>query len=58
MKKAITQEQIGTITNYLLNSQLPSVDVQKICMLLANLPSIGINDGAAKAPPKESPKKP
>jgi hypothetical protein len=38
--KKITQEQITTISNYLINSMIPSKDAQTLVNLLRNLPPI------------------
>ena len=40
MKKIITQEQIDVIAKWLLYGTMPSGEVQKICSMLRNLPSV------------------
>lgn len=40
MKKIITQKLIDEINQYLLNSVLPSVEVQKIAKTLNELPQL------------------
>ena len=45
MNKVISEEQISTIVNYLLQSALPSVDVQALAKMLGELPVETVCDG-------------